>query len=331
MASGLKDIASHLGVSVSLVSKVLNNRLGTSTVSDQLAAAIRARAAEVGYRPNTSARALVSGRQHVLGVLVHRQGEAGSGIVSELMQHLADAAEQQQQRLWLNFVGSSEEMRDRIGRAHPAVVDGLIVAGIPHEDVAPDLLRLEQAGVPVVTIHDEPLDPRLPNVSMDQRQVQAIATAHLIEQGCRRIVHVDVHPRRRAGHEQALAEHGVDADPALLPPGQGFHYKPAEAAFHEFLERGVPFDAVAAPSDQHAIAAMNLLIRRGITVPDQVRVTGIDNSPQCHTAIVPLTSVSQEFGPRAQQAIAMLMRRIVGEAVEHSQFDPVLHVRASSQ
>ena len=80
MAS-LKDIASELNVSVSLVSKVLNNRMGNTGVTEELAESIRTKAEELNYQRNASALSLRKGRPATIGVFFHNDGESGSSLL----------------------------------------------------------------------------------------------------------------------------------------------------------------------------------------------------------------------------------------------------------
>src|SRR5690606_31522393 len=95
---GLRDIAEELNVSVSLVSKVLSGRLGTSGANIKKIRAIRAKARELGYQKNLLAEALRTGRQNVLALFLHRHGEPGSGIVDETINGVAEEAARSQQR-----------------------------------------------------------------------------------------------------------------------------------------------------------------------------------------------------------------------------------------
>lgn len=328
--SGLREIASDVGVSVSLVSKVLNNKLGTSTVAPHTAEAIRSRAKALNYRPNKSATALALGRHSVIGVIVHHEGEASSGIIDETIRKLAAGAEAHQQRLWLNFVTTSDDIRAALQKVDSGALDGLIIAGVPHADVAEELLRVQQEQhVPIVTVHDVPLHEQIPNVGMPQSEVMRVGTAHLIQQGCRRIAHFVVNEIRFSGYKRALADAGIAFDEQLTVR-TGYHAPWAEKGIQVLLERGVQFDGFAAGSDQHAMVVMNALLRRGVRVPQDVRITGIDDSPWCPLVLSPLTSVSQQFGDRATRAVGMLMDRINGRPVQSCDYPPLLVVRESS-
>ncbi len=341
---GLRDIAEELNVSVSLVSKVLSGRLGTSGANIKKIRAIRAKARELGYQKNLLAEALRTGRQNVLALFLHRHGEPGSGIVDETINGVAEEAARSQQRLAIHYYESAEEFRHFASRMHRNVVDGVIVAGVPHAEIAADLAEMHTRGIPVVTIHDAQIDPQLPNVGMDQREVTRQATLHLIDRGCRRIAHLRITgtaslgASRFEGYRSALIERGLPVRQELVIDVRHFNYEAGQAAVKRLLEGGpakhgtgeLPFDGLVCQADTQGVAAINELVLRGVRVPEQVKVIGVDNAPFCRYAIVPLSSVSQEFNVRGQRAAQLLMDCLHDRPVESVQIAPVVSPRAST-
>lgn len=333
MAS-LRDIAQEVGVSVSLVSKVINNRLGTTGVSDDTVRAINRSAKKLGYRKNASAVALLQGRHNVFGVYIHRHGMAGSGILEDLLAGISAAARQFKQRQFLNFFESTEEVLELCDAAHPGSMDGLLLGGIAHKEVLDRLRGIRRTGLPIVTVHDEPVGPDIPNVGMDQVLVGRLATDHLIERGARAIAHIVNSADRFQGYRDALAAAGLPYDEARVyrgSIGRDYSHSTGESAVKAFLQRGVAFDGIFAQSDQEAVGCINALFAAGRQVPRDVRVIGIDNAPYCEFARVPVSSVSQESCVRGFKAVEMLMAMVNEQPAESLRFAPVLHPRLSSR
>lgn len=333
MAS-LRDIAREVNVSVSLVSKVLNNRLGTTGVSEDTVHAIHRTAKKLGYRKNASAVALLQGRHNVFGVYIHRLGMAGSGIIDELLAGISTAALRFKQRQFLNFYESTEDVLDLCESAHPGMMDGLLLAGIAHHEVLDRLRDIRRTGLPIVTVHDEAVSDDIPNVGMDQVNVGRIATQHLLDRGARGIAHIVNSKDRFDGYRRALADAGIAYDPARVydaGAGSDYSHRTGEAAIREFVARGVTFDAVFAQSDQEAAGCVNALCEVGRRVPDDVRVIGIDNAPFCELVRIPLSSVSQEYQARGLRAVELLMALVNGEPVASATIAPVVHPRESSR
>ena len=333
----IKDIAADVGVSVSLVSKVLSNKLGTTGVRATVVRSIQRRAVELGYRKNLSAAALRSGRHNVIGVFIHRHGTAGSGIIESFLEGIAAAARASRQKQFLNFFESAADFRDLCKAADRGVMDGLIVGGVMHPELQGLLMRMQRSGLPVVTVCDESMHASLPNIGMDQVEVGRMATQHLIDRGCRRIAHIQNFRSRTEGYRKALLANGIPYRaawvyiPRIEPSERQFSHVTGEQAVDALLQAGVAFDGFVSQSDQEAMGVINALHRRGMAVPGQVRVIGVDNSPYCEFGSMPLSSVSQSFDERGRRAVDAVLGCIEGRQVPSTNVEPVLVARESSR
>jgi LacI family transcriptional regulator len=329
--TGLKAIAEQAKVSVSLASKVLNNRLGSTRVHPETVRAIRQAASALGYRKNHAAAALVAGRQNVIGGFVHSIGVDGSGISEQIVRGMAAGAAERGRRLMLRFFETADAFLNHVSEISPSLLDGLVLAGIRHDELLGRLREIDEAGVPLITIHERRGGEKLefPNVSVDQTQVGHLATQHLIDCGCRRIAHIMVWPSRAKGYQECLHNHGI-ADRRLVKAATNFSYASGAAAAAELVAQGVDFDGLFAQSDEQAVGAMNALIAAGKRVPQDVKIIGVDNSPMCRLAPVSLSSISNEFHQQGKRAVDLLVARIEGRKVESFTVEPTLHVRGST-
>jgi DNA-binding LacI/PurR family transcriptional regulator len=184
--------------------------------------------------------------------------------------------------------------------------------------------------VSVVTLYDKPLSATIPNVGCRQESVTEISTAHLIEQGCRRIVHIGTDKARHEGYKTSLRAAGVEyvADLDFVVPS--YEYHDGVAAVERLMRDKIEFDGIVAQSDQIAVGALNTLVGRGVRVPEDVKVVGVDDSPYCPFAIVPLSSVCQEETQRGRRAVQTLLDQIARKPVESKLFQPTLVARKSS-
>jgi LacI family transcriptional regulator len=335
---GLREIADELQVSVSLVSKVLSGRLGTSGANVEKIRAIHAKARELNYRKNQLAEALRTGRQNVFACMIHRHGAPGSTIVDDMVGGISEEAGTVGQRLMIHYYESSEEFRRFLPLVHQNSADGLIVAGIPHREVVADLHEMHQRGLPIVTVHDYDLDPAYCNVGMAQSEVTRLSTLHLADKGCRKIAHLRVAKSasttttedRFNGYRQALKERGLEQSGQLVITVDDFLYESGLEGVRKLIQSKVDFDGIVCQSDQLAVAAVNHLTSIGRKVPSEVKLIGVDNAPFCQFAIVPLSSVSQEFRERGRTAVKFLARKLAGEEIKSVQVPPVVWVRESS-
>jgi LacI family transcriptional regulator len=328
--ANLQDIATELDVSVSLVSKVLNNRFGTGGASVRTSEAIRKKAKELGYHKNLSAAALAKGRQGVIGVFIHRKGVPASGIAEAMVEGIADEAGKAGQRLMLQFFETALQFKALCPQVDRNVLDGLIVGGISHPELIDDLVQMQQRGVAVVTIHDMDVDPRLTNIRMDQTEVSRLATLHLAERGCRNIAHIHVDESRFRGYRAALAERGLTFRPELVFNAQDYTSAAGESAVQALLAAKVACDGLVAQSDNQSIGALNALLKAGHRVPDDIRLIGVDDAPFCELSIVPLSSISQEFRLRGRRSVELLLNKMSGKKVSSITVAPVLRHRESS-
>lgn len=332
MAS-LKDIAKELDVSVSLVSKVLNNRFGTTGARKDLIEKIRAKAEELGYQRNHNALALLANRQNSIAVFIHRSGVKSAGYTDELLEGVAKAARSQQLRLIIDFFTEPNEFAQKISAMHTGIVDGVIITGVNHPELIPQLREMKAKGLKIISIYPESVHPDLPNIGLAEEELTYVGTQLLIKNGCRRIVHFNLFEDRLKGYLRALDEAGIPVIDELIhqmpEPPDGFRHFSGEAAIKNLLDRGIKFDGLSAQSDTQAFGAINELVRRGIQVPEQVKVVGVDDSPACKVAIVPLTSVSLNYAERGEIAINLMERAMTKSSIRSVQVSGELTVRKS--
>lgn len=332
MAS-LKRIAAELGVSYTLVSKVLSGRLGTTGVSEKTRDSILNKAKELDYVPNRLAVALKAGRKGAVGIFLHHIGSPGSDVSDRLLQGMAEGLEQSGFRMWLRFFTTDEDFLVACDTRLKSEVDGLIVAGLHHPGLMPKFRDLERQRVPVVSIFND-LPPKsrkaLTNVEINYESQGYLATRHLIAQGCRRMACFRTIDNRTEGFFRAHREARIKPDPKLVIDTQAFHVRDGKSSLAKLLALSVPFDGIVCQSDAQAIGAINELVRRGVDVPGEVKVTGIDNSPVAEDCIVPITSVTSEMRRAGLKAVETLLLKIDGLPAASSIIEPSLFVRNSS-
>ncbi|MDF3130241.1 LacI family DNA-binding transcriptional regulator [Kiritimatiellaeota bacterium B1221] len=329
----LKNIAEEANVSVSLVSKVLNDRLGNTGVTEVIAEKIRTTAKELGYRKNLSAESLRTGRHNAIGVLIHRHGESGSGLTGNIVLGITEAAREHNQKLILNFFERDDEFIEMSETAHRGMMDGLIIGGALHPDLKNHIFSIQKQGLPVVTIFDQPIHPKIVNVGMDQKLAQEMATLHLLDQGCKSVGTLSTHPERTRGYQKAMKDRGIPIHPNWIQDTGAlrYTYQAGEAAVKNWLSSDTLPDGIAAQSDAHAMGIINSLHAGGVKVPEQVKVTGFDNSAFCEYVRPTITSVSQVHEQRGKRTMEMVLDLSKGKNAVHEEVQPELILRGSSR
>ena len=328
----LKDIAHELGISYSLVSKVLNGKMGTTGVRPELKESILSTARRLNYSPHPLATALKDGRKGAVGVMLHPVGEPGSGLITSFLRGVSAGLDERGLRMWLRFFEFDDELLQHIDQRLRRDVDGLIVAGVPHPATYAMLNELHLSGLPIVSMLERDSIPGVTNVSPDRPMQGELAARHLLARGCLRIAHIFV-PGMQLRYDGSLAAHAqrsVPPAPRLVYSADGYTIASGESAVRHWLERGLEFDGVMAQSDPQAAGVINELLRHGISVPGKVRVIGVDNSPLCDACTVPITSITAEMAQVGRLAADLLTRKLDGEIVESVKLPPRLIIRASA-
>jgi DNA-binding LacI/PurR family transcriptional regulator len=152
-------------------------------------------------------------------------------------------------------------------------------------------------------------------VGSDNHQGGRRSTLHLVRLGRRRIAFLGgsdaESSQRRAGYLRALAENGIEPDPALVARVE-FELENAEAAIDGFLRRGVAFDAVVAASDLIALGAIRALRRAGLSVPADVSVVGYDDMLLGRLSTPTLSTIRQD----TQKAGRLLVSKILDDTLD---------------
>lgn len=301
----MTDVAKLAGVSHQTVSRVLNDH---PNVREQTRLRVQAAINELGYRPNTAARVLVTGTSQVIGVVSQSSTLFGPAAT------LSALAEEAVRR---GFTVNVESVRtldpkpiaDAIGRHRDQRVAGLVVIA-PVESANEALDDLPE-DIPLVTIDGDPARPT-ELVTVDQEAGAYAATRHLLDAGHATVWHVSgpddwFDARGRVvGWRRALTEAGAEIPP--LMPADWF----AASGYRngQILARMADVTAVFAANDHLALGILRALHERGRRVPHDVSVVGFDDVPEAAYYIPPLTTVRPDFHAVAAASIDLLLAQI---------------------
>ena len=323
----IEMVAHAAGVSPSTVSRILN---GTAVVSAAKARAVEAAIAALGYVPSPVARGLAGGRTLSLGVITQSldspfYGAALRGIEIEL-QRIGYSP------LFISGQWNAAEEARCVGVLRARRVDGIVMLDARLDDAA--LVELSES-LPLVLTGRALSGPRLASLQFDNVGGAREATRYLIGLGHRRIafiagdpLHQDAIDRQR-GYLDALAEHGIAADPLLVAPGD-YSERSGLDAIEVLQRRGAEFTAVFAGNDQMALGAMLGLYRKARRVPADVSVVGFDDLQAGHYAIPPLTSVHQPSLEIGELAVRLMSELLDGGKPAPRVLLPRLVVRESA-
>lgn len=325
-APNIRDVARVAGVSYQTVSRVINDQASIRPATrDKVVAAI----AQLGYRPNQAARALVTSRSRSIGVLTTQTAHYGP---TTSLQAIEVAAREAGYRLSTTSTNTSDtasisaSLDYLLGQAVEAIV--VIAPQARVFDVVGELA----ISVPFVTLESTAKDPRH-SMTVDQVAGARSATRHLIELGHRDILHLSGPQdwiEAEARMQGYLAELN-DADLRTRAPVLGDWT--AHFGYYAGLEllRVRDFTAVFAGNDQMALGFLHACRELGVDVPGDISVVGFDDIPEAAHFFPPLTTVRQDFAEVGRRAIALLLAQLDGRVVpEHALIPADLVVRRST-
>ena len=313
----IKDIARACGVSVSTVSRVLNNR---PDVSDDVRGKVLRAVEDSGYIPNNSARDLVRSRSDAIGVIVRGMGNL---FFADMLKTVSREIETSGYTMVLHFIDSdADEVKAGAILEREKKLRGLIFLG-GRFDYTPAELAL--VGVPYVccsftNCFGSLKEEDYASVSIDDYMTAYKAVEKLIELGHRRIAAVvpscsdrSISELRYNGYLEALREHGIDFDSRLLVETGGcFGMAETYDGARRLVESGADFTALFALSDTTAIAAMKALEDRGVRIPEDVSVIGIDGLSVSEYVSPTLTTMIQPAEEMGRESVRILLDMLEG-------------------
>lgn len=300
-------VARAAGVSVASVSRVLNDLPAT----EEMARRVRLAADELGYVPDARARSLKVGRTFQLTLAV---ADVGNPVYVTMMRSVESVVAGAGYRLVVTATGPdvADEVELIRGMAR-GYADGLVISPLR---VDADLVKaIRHCDVPVVVAGNVPAAAGVDTVRANSPKGIALAVEHLHSRGRRRVAFVngpaDTVPgaaRARGFAEATRGRRGVrvvEADDFTFAAGRAAGVRLLDGS----RDHAAP-DAILCANDLLAVGVMHVLNERGLRIPDDVAVVGIDDSELAELTFPALTSVNLGSAERGRRAAELLLARI---------------------
>lgn len=291
-------------VSIATVSRTINN---VPTVDPKLSQRVWKAVEELGFSPNTQARALVSGRSRLLGLIV---SEITNPFFPELIQGFEEIAVESGYEILISSTNyDPQRMELCIQRMLERKVDGVAVMTFGIE--APLLDRLADRNIPLVFVDISPQGPLFSSIEVDYFHGMREAVQHLAVLGHRKIGFISGPLRlhsAQARHNaflRALAEVGLSPKSEWMPEGDHTLEGGIAAMGHILGAHELP-TAVMTSNDMTAIGVLHALYGTGYRVPDDFSVIGFDDVNFAQFTLPPLTSVQMSSRELARCAVLAL-------------------------
>lgn len=310
MAATLHDVARVAGVSFKTVSNVINNH---PHVRDTTRAKVEKAIAELGYRPNLTARSLRSGHT---GAITLALPQLSLPYFAELADAVIEAAAKHGLVVLIEQTGADRQRElDVMASPRLKMSDGLIFSPLALGQEDADLIK---ADVPIVLLGERIFGSASDHVTMQNVTAARAATDHLLDLGKKRIAVVGAHQGevigsaglRLRGYREALEGRGIPYDDGIVAYVVDWHRSNGAAAMHDLLDRGMSFDAVFGLNDSLAQGAVRVLQEAGFRVPDDIAVIGFDDLDETRYTLPTLSTVDPGRTEIAETAVRMLMERI---------------------
>lgn len=325
----MKDISSRCHVSVATVSKALNDR---GDISDETKERVCRVAKELGYLPNSSARALKTNRTYNIGVLF--VDKANCGLTHSYFSHVLDSFRRgaEEEGYDITFISQhpGKNILSYYEHSKYRGVDGVVIACVDFEDEA--IQELVNSDIPVVTI-DFAFDNRTSILSDNVVGMQKIVS-HIVGLGHREIAYIHgadsmVTKNRLESFYRTLKKLGVEVRSELVR--EGIYHDPVSSAriTEELLTLSNRPTCIIYPDDFSCFGGLNVIESKGLSVPDDISVVGYDGQRIAQVIEPKLTTYKQnteELGRMAakklveaieQQGTSLIERLVVqGELVQ---------------
>ncbi len=313
----IKDIASRLGVSTTLVSFVLNGQGKEKRVSAEMAAKIISTAREMHYSPNQIARSLRKGATNTIGLIV-------ADIANPFFGILARTIEDEAMKHGFNvIIGSSDENMDKsaalIDTFLNRQVDGFII--VPVEGTEKQISSLQQTEIPVVLV--DRYFPELRSIShvvLDNYQATFESTACLIGKKYSRVSLMAynstlIHMKERIrGYEEAMKASHLEQNIKVVTIPYTFSAGDIETAVDRLIHDGAGTDVIFFTNMLIAVAGLYQIRKLKLNIPGDLAILGFDENDVFKFFNPPVSYVRQPLTGMGLEAIRVLMDLINGSA-----------------
>lgn len=312
---GIKDVAAAAGVSWKTVSNVVND---TGRVGEATRARVESVVAELGYRPNLAGRQLRRGRTHTLALAlpwIH------SPYFSALAHQMIDVGRDRGYQMLINETRSSRDAELEVARGFDVqAIDGIIFSPL---ELFPAEIDEVRGTVPLVLLgeradQDPARERRTDHVSIDNVRAAEQVTEHLLASGRHRLAFLGDEPRgvartgapRVQGFREAHAAAGIEVDERWVLGAAEFSRSSGAASVEAVLPRIDQIDGLVCANDELAFGALYALRRNGVRVPQDLAVTGWDNTEDGRFSNPSLTTVAPDLRAIAETAVDRVIAQL---------------------
>ncbi|WP_297130188.1 LacI family DNA-binding transcriptional regulator [Terrisporobacter sp.] len=316
----IKDVARLAGVSISTVSRVIND---SKPVTDEVKQRVLDVIKETGYVPNPLARSLVTKKSKLIGVIIP---EVSDSFVNEILNGVEAISKMYDYDILLvNTYSDKEQELDSIRLLKTKQVEGIVmVSWILDED---HVNCMKESRIPAVYISKTARDFDLYTVSTSNENASYDMTKYLIENGHKDIAFIMtsidetiLEKERRSGYERALKDNNIEIKSELIKHGNT-DYEGGYNSMKELLDNNIIPSAAFVTGDEAAVGAINAIFDAGYSVPEDISVAGFNDTKLAKIYRPKLTTVFQPLFDMGAVSIRALIKLINGEELEDKKIE----------
>ena len=299
-----QDVAKLAGVSQSAVSRVFTKGASASAKTVEK---VQNAAKQLGYRPNRIARSLLTGRSHMIGLVV---AYLDNYFYPEVLERLSNALQKEGYHVLIFMAAQTASNVDNVvEEILEYQIDAIVTASVALSSALTE--KCENAGIPVVQFNRIQHNPSFASVTTDNYLGGGLIAEHLIKQGYRSFGYIagwegaSTQRDREAGFSNKLEEYGFNISARAVG---NFRSEQARDAALNIINSSKKPEAIFVANDAMALIVMDVLrFEYGLKIPDDIGIVGYDNVPPSRLASYDLTTVSQPIEQMVQQTVFLLM------------------------
>lgn len=304
------DIANHLNVSKTTISFILNGRAQEKRIGKELVERVQKFVDEVGYKPNSLAKSLRTGKSNIIGLMVE---DISNPFFASIARLIEDRAYKNGYKIiYCSTDNDTSKTKDLINMFRDRHVDGYIIA--PPEGIEEDISSLIKDGMPVVLF-----DRHLPHVNTDYVEIDNLfssynATKHLVQQGYQNIAFVTFASTQTQMQARCQGYKDAMKDSGLKPVIQEIVFNQDEeqiiAPLTTFLKKHKNLDAVFFGTNHVGTCGLKVINNLGIKVPDDLALVTFDDYDVFKLFSPPVTAIVQPIEAIADSVITVLLNKL---------------------
>jgi LacI family transcriptional regulator len=329
----IHDIANELNTTASTVSRALQDH---PRISKEMKKAVWELAQKLNYQPNSMASSLRKGRGNTIGVIIPRIDRY---FFSSVIRGIEDVAYEAGYNVIIcQSYDSADREKAIVETLINGKVDGFLVSMANETKVLDHFKMIQSKGLPLIFFDRVPNQLEVSKVELDDYAGAFKAVEHLIQQGCKQIVHfagprhVSIYKNRLEGYKAALKKHGLPYSNSLVMDGIITREKGSEAAVAIQQMKPRP-DGIFSAGDYSALGAIMKFKELGVRIPQDIAVVGYANEPYSEILDPALSSVDQhskEMGLSVARLFLEEIANVQGATPKKIILSPDLYIRKSS-